>query len=135
MLAKGANVGQTCNYGATSLVVSRSNGHHEVVKLLLASESKVDETKGEAEEEEKEDGQPKRKVRVCKNCGKEASKIQKCSRCRLVRYCSRDWAACGLEGAQEEVQESGRAGEGREGELSGGRRKRRRERGKKLQRL
>ena len=31
-------------------------------------------------------------------------------------------SACGLEGAQEVVQESGRAEEGREGELSGGRR-------------
>ena len=61
-----------------------------MVKLLLANGKKADQTEKEEEEEEKGEGDTKKPARVGENCGKEASKVQKCSRCRLVRHCSRD---------------------------------------------
>ena len=58
--------------------------------MLLANGRKAVQAKKEEEEEEHEEGEPKKAARVCENCDKEASKMQKCSRRRLVRYCSRD---------------------------------------------
>ena len=90
LLASGVDVNQTMPDGATPLSMSRLNGHHEVVKLLLANIAEVEQAKKTAEEEkEKEGGTPKSKVRVCENCGKEAATMKKCP-CKLVRYCSRE---------------------------------------------
>ena len=83
LLANGAKADRAMNDGRTALFISRQNGHQEVAKLLLANGRKADQA-------ENEEGELKKAARVCKNCGKEASKMQKCSRCRLVRYCSRD---------------------------------------------
>jgi len=78
--------------------VSRLNGHHEVVKLLLAKGATVDQTEEETVEEEEGEGSQRSKVRVCENCGKEGEKLKKCSACKLVWYCSEecqlgDWKA------------------------------------------
>ena len=80
-----------------------------VVKLLLA-------------------GKAKRKVRVCKNCGKSATTTKRCGGCKLVRYCSQDFlnedwkehtAECKKGKAREEGGK-GKAGRGqREGEEGG----------------
>ena len=81
--------------------------------MLLAEGRKADHA-------EKEEGELKKAARVRENCDEEASKIRKCSRRRLVRYCSQDCQLADWKKAQEDVQESGRAGEGREGGPSGG---------------
>ena len=54
--------------------------------------------RAEEAKEEREEGEPKRKVRVCENCSKVAETMQKCSRCRLARYCSEE---CQLEDWKE----------------------------------
>ena len=90
LLANGAKVDLAMNDGRTALFVSRQNGHQEVAKLLLANGRKADQAEKEEEEGGKEEGNTKKAARVCENCDKETSKMQKCSRCRLVRYCSRD---------------------------------------------
>ena len=64
--------------------------YFEVVKLLHANGRRADQAVKGKVKEEKEKGGLTKAVRVCENCGKEAAKMQKCSRCRLVRYCSQD---------------------------------------------
>ena len=87
--------------------------HKKVCKKI--GEEKDDDEEEETEKEEKEeeevekegggkgvvgggDEEKEEAVRVCEKCGKEAMKMNKCSACRLVWYCSRecqlgDWKA------------------------------------------
>ena len=82
----------------------------------------------EEETEEEEKGAPKRKVRVCENCGKEAAKMKRC-KCRLARYCSEecqleDWAAqkdeCKktreIKRVKQELKQKKKEAEGKSGE-------------------
>ena len=90
LLAKGAKVDKAMNDGRTVLFSSRQTGHKEVAKLLMANGRKAVQAEKKEEEGGKEEGNTKKAARVCENCDKEASKMQKCSRCRLVRYCSQN---------------------------------------------
>jgi hypothetical protein len=117
LLADGADVHREKNNGYTSLRVSRQNGHPEVAKLLMANITAIRRfTVLFAIRQVRllpptpppsqllsllANRTPDDVVRVileflgaqlelCGKCGREAEKMQKCSVCKLVRYCSRE---------------------------------------------
>ena len=67
---------------------------------------------GGVKKAKQEEGELKEAARVCENCGKEAAKMQQCSRCKLVRYCSGE---CQLKHWKEHKKSCKKAATGQKG--------------------